>query len=187
MSALPVISDVPRHHPDCCLSLSTRLVWQIGQHHLPGSTIISIGSGSGLLEALLQEQYPRTRVIGVEVNDMVNKYLSPGNSTTVKGTWDIYDKSSKDDTWLFVYPRSSGLISRYLQLLTVPRSILWLGPRKDWEEFRSPFLAFGDFGIEEIGDAGLASYETMFVMKREDLQLSEDTAKRFDISQIDDI
>lgn len=187
MVTLPKISNVPRHHPDCCLSLSTKLIHQIGQLQPPESTLISIGSGSGLLEALIHQQYPKTRVIGLEVNDQVNKYLPPENAITVKGTWDNYDKSSENDTWLFVYPRSPGLITRYIGLTRVPNVIIWLGPRRDWEEFRAPFEAYGKFKIEEIGDAGLASYEAMFVVTKEGESCLEDGSASLSTSRIDEI
>lgn len=187
MATLPEISDVPRHYPDCCLSLSTNLIQQIGQLQSPASTLISIGSGSGLLEALIQQQIPQIRTLGLEVSDSVNKYLAPENAIVVKGTWDIYDKSSEDDTWLFVYPRSPRLVSGYLELSKVPNTVIWLGPRKDWEDFRAPFLAFGKFKIEEIEDAGLASYEAMFVMRQGNVNSSIDGSTAFSTLQVDEI
>jgi hypothetical protein len=164
---LPEISDIPNHHPDCCLSLSTKLIQQIGQLQPPGSLVHSIGSGSGLLEALLQQEFTQIKIVGIEVNDFINKYLSPDNAISVKGTWNIYNKSPEADSWLFVYPRRPTLISHYLELSKAPGSIIWLGPKKDWEDFRTPFLACGKFKVEEIEDAGLAPYETMFVMTKE--------------------
>jgi hypothetical protein len=187
MSTIPEISDVTRHHPDCCLSLSTKLIQKIGQLQSPGSLVLSVGSGSGLLEALVQQHYPQTRVVGLEVNDFVNKYLSPENAISVKGTWDIYTKSSEADTWLFVYPRSPTLISHYLELSKVPKTIVWLGPKRDWEDFRSPFLAYRKFTIEEIEDAGLASYETMFVITKEESVSSMNVPSLLSPSQINEI
>jgi hypothetical protein len=187
VAASPKISDAPRHHPDCCLSLSTKLIQQIGQLQPPGSLVLSIGSGSGLLETLVQRHYPQTRVVGLEVNDLINKYLSPDNAISVKGTWDIYTKSSEADTWLFVYPKSPALISRYLELSKIPKTTVWLGPKRDWEDFRSPFLAYRKFTIEEVEDAGLASYETMFVITTEDSASSINTPSLLSPSQISEI
>lgn len=187
MATCPKISETPHHHPDCCLSLSTKLIHQIGQLQPPGSTLTSIGSGSGLLEALIQQQYPHVRIIGLEVNDVVNKYLTLENAISVGGTWNIYTKSSESDTWLFVYPRNPKLLSSYLDIFKVPNTIIWLGPKKDWEEFRLPFLACGKFGIEEVVDAGLVSYEAMFVMKKEESVLSTTVSLEFSASQIDEI
>ncbi|TID24494.1 mitochondrial presequence protease [Venturia nashicola] len=186
MATLPAISEIPRHHPECCLSLSTKLIQAIGQRQSHGSTVISIGSGSGLLETLIQQRYSTVRVIGLEVNNLVNKYLPPENAVTVKGTWDIYNKSSEYNTWLFVYPRSPKLISSYLELPMVPYTIIWLGPRKDWDDFRTPFVA-SEFKLEEIEDAGLVHYETMVLMTKESSLSSADGFVPLSKSQIDEI
>jgi len=183
---LPEVTEIPHHYPDCCLSISTRLLQRLGLLQPPESTVISIGSGSGFLEALLQRRFPEIRVIGLEVNGSINKYLLPENAISVKGTWDIYDRSSKADTWLFVYPRSPILISHYLKLSEVPRTVVWLGPKRDWEDFRPPFLDFGTFDVEEVEDSGVASYETMVVLKKEDV-ISLKNASSLSMSQIDAI
>jgi hypothetical protein len=185
--ALPEISSLPQHHADCCLSLSTTLIQQIGKLQPPGSLVYSIGSGSGLLEALLQQNFSKTIVIGTEVHDSVNKYLSPANSISVNGTWNVYNKSSEATTWLFVYPRRPSLISHYLELPKLPETIVWLGPKKDWEDFRAPFLACKKFHAKEIEDAGLATYETMFVMTKEDNIPSTNASSLLSPSQIDEI
>lgn len=140
-----------------------------------------------MLEALIQRQNLKSRVIGLEVNAMVNSYLAPENAVIVKGTWDIYDKSSEEDTWLFVYPRSPKLISAYLELSKVPNTVIWLGPRKDWEEFHAPFLAYGEFAIEEIEDAGLVSYEAMFVMTKRNEHSSIHGSTAFSTLQFNEI
>lgn len=184
---LPEVSDAPQHHADCCLSFSTKLIQQVGQLQPPGSIVHSIGSGSGLLESLLQQGFPQIRIVGFEVNDFVNKYLSPANAITVKGTWNIYNKSSEVTTWLFVYPRSPTLISQYLELSALPGKIVWLGPKKDWEDFRVPFLSCGKFKIEEIEDAGLVSYEAMFVMTKEGNISSTNAPSLLSPSQIGEI
>jgi hypothetical protein len=187
MLLLPKISVIPRHHPDCCLSISTKLIQQLGHLQPPNSSIISIGSGSGLLETLLQQQFPKIGVVGLEVNDSINKYLSPENFISVRGTWDVYDKALEADTWLFVYPRSPVLIEQYLKLETVPRTIVWLGPKRDWEDFQMPFMDHGNFEIEEIEDCGLADYETMMMLKKEDVISFNNTASLAKPLQIDDI
>lgn len=69
----------------------------------------------------------------------------------------------------------------------MPNTIIWLGPRKDWEEFRSPFLAYEKFGIEEVEDAGLVSYETIFVMTKKSIHSVTDGSASFSTSQIEEI
>jgi hypothetical protein len=164
VTKLPGISEITQHHSDCCLGLSTKLIRRISLLLPPGSLVHSIGSGTGLLEALLQQQHPQIRVEGIEVNESINKYLPEDQVIIVNGTWHVCSASSGASAWLFVYPRDPSLISRYFELYKPPRTIIWLGPKVDWQDFRTPFLRLGSGKLEEILDTGLASYETMFVM-----------------------
>ncbi|TLD37017.1 Protein KRI1 [Venturia nashicola] len=161
----------------------------VGSVVIKSSTKPSSSPTAQLIANYLMEQpsvTPPLRVIGLEVNNLVNKYLPPENAVTVKGTWDIYNKSSEYNTWLFVYPRSPKLISSYLELPMVPYTIIWLGPRKDWDDFRTPFVA-SEFKLEEIEDAGLVHYETMVLMTKESSLSSADGFVPLSKSQIDEI
>lgn len=161
---LPVLNDVPFHRPDCCLSLSTVLIAELVRL-LPCEPefTLSIGSGSGLLEALIMQHGPMRTVTGVEVNSTVNKYMPEESVHVVTGTRDLCRVAAAAYAWLFVYPREPKLVAQYLQLYsdTTVQLVVWLGPRADWED-HEPLFRSSAFNIIEIPqDCGLAPYEMM--------------------------
>ncbi|KAK7531717.1 uncharacterized protein J3D65DRAFT_124626 [Phyllosticta citribraziliensis] len=167
--ALPMLSSTPRHHPDCCLSLSATFLSKLDVL-LPahGCLALSIGSGSGFFEAQLQAHDPALHVEGVEVNSSINKYLPEEATWEVGGTWDICPRAKAAQAWIFVYPREPGLIKRYFDAhadgeVTV---VVWLGPRLDWEDFQDCFKFPAFAPVEIIEDCGLAPYEMMAVTRR---------------------
>jgi len=129
--------------------------------------VLSVGSGTGLLEALLQESLPALRIEGVEVSLNVNKYMPADRVNLVGGTWDIYPNASEAFALLFVYPRESSLVRRYLQLCSrTAHVILWLGPRADWPDLQFN-LEDSEFDcVEEVADCGLLPYEMMVAISK---------------------
>ena len=178
---LPILTRDPRHHPDCCLSLSTILITHLTSLFTtllpphrgnPGPvrdgvkrTVLSIGSGTGLLEALINQSLSEDafgalqnaqlgiglnllHVEGIEVHATppVNRYLEEWSCHEVKGTWDLCEMAGEDDVraWMFVYPRDVGLVGRYVDMLPTESGegrarsvemIFWAGPRCDIEEY----------------------------------------------------
>jgi len=158
------------HHPDCCVALSTKLLAKILEI-LPAKPeqVLSIGSGSGLLENLLVETSNNSLdLIGVEVGSQVNKYLPFESTIIVKGTWALCDIAGNVAAWMFVYPRSPDLIKKYLDayLGNVLRIIVWIGPKMDWSDYVSIFQEKGLLEVVEVIQDTLAEYETMVVMRR---------------------
>jgi hypothetical protein len=158
---LPQLSDRPFLHPHCCLGLS-KVVLKIVSEQLPKNVLIlSIGSGTGLLEALLLKEYPNLQIEGVEVNHSVNRYLDQENAHVVKGTWEVSSRATEATTLLFVYPRGWSLIRKYLGRFGESKtleSIVLLGPQADatgfmaaFEETTRPFQvtesALGEFEV----------------------------------------
>lgn len=184
---LPKLNDTPTRHPDFCLSISTKLTHTlktIVTTNGPDSNdnlILSVGSGSGLLEAHLLKHLTSLptptstfTVQGVEVRSSstaapVNRYLPEQHSATVRGTWELSPLLDAADTLLFVYPREPGLVTRYLDARPASlRVVLWLGPRADWEVFGGCFQGlegFGDVDIIEGGSAGVAEFEMLAVVR----------------------
>ncbi|KAK7521257.1 uncharacterized protein IWZ02DRAFT_282871 [Phyllosticta citriasiana] len=167
--AFPPLSSTPRHHPDCCLSLSATFLSELDSLlSADGCLALSIGSGSGFFEAQLQAHDPTLLVEGVEVDSSINKYLPEEATWNVGGTWDLCPRAKEAQVWIFVYPRDPGLIKRYFDAHADGKVeiVIWLGPRLDWEDFQDCFKspAFGPIGIVE--DCGLAPYEMMAVTKR---------------------
>ncbi|KAI0190708.1 hypothetical protein EV127DRAFT_78932 [Xylaria flabelliformis] len=138
MTSLPLLTHEPTRHPGCCLSLSEPLLAIIGTlldsiphldnrshdgHKPEPALILSIGSGTGLLEELLHVHLNNDdhvsvknwRVEGVEVNPAVNIYLPEDRINHVLGTWAVLDTRAHEATVLmFVYPRDGALVHRYI-------------------------------------------------------------------------
>ncbi|KAI3319876.1 hypothetical protein HD806DRAFT_251106 [Xylariaceae sp. AK1471] len=152
-ATLPTLPYNPTRHPGCCLSLSRPLLFTINSlltSSIPGTPfsdpdpepepglVLSIGSGTGLLEELLHTYLTthvthdtqllregdrdnrcwRWRVEGVEVNSNVNVYLPEDRINHVPGTWAVLEKKrtrARDAVvLLFVYPRDGALVRRYI-------------------------------------------------------------------------
>lgn len=168
--ALPVLSDAPTHHPDCCLSLSNSLFTTLDR--ILSSTdghILSIGSGSGLFEATLASRHPGWVVEGVEVSSSLNKYLPEESAYVVGGTWDLCLRARDAAVWIFVYPRVPALVERYLTTFgnSSIQLAIFLGPRADWADFQASFQAAGFAPVEIIEECGLAPYEMMSVIRKD--------------------
>ncbi|RYP61863.1 hypothetical protein DL771_009982 [Monosporascus sp. 5C6A] len=180
---LPEITDEPRHYPDCCLSISRGILDVLTDTFRTAAEtglVLSIGSGSGLLEALLQSRWATVsalasasasdnttaaattisaaaspRIEGVEVRASVNRYLPAAAVGTVRGTWEVSPRARSDPTvaaLLFVYPRSPALVSRYLREAAASVAV-WLGHRSDWPDFEPCFAGAPGFGgaVEVVG------------------------------------
>lgn len=185
---LPKLNDAPTRHPGFCLSISTKLIHTLTNiltTNGPNSNdnlVLSVGSGSGLLEAhllshltSLSNPIPKFSIQGVEVRSStaatpVNKYLPEQNYTTVRGTWELSPLLEAADALLFVYPRDPGLLSRYLKARPLSlRVVLWLGPHADWEVFGECFRGldgFGDVEIIEGESAGVAGFEMIAIVRK---------------------
>ncbi|KAL6863339.1 hypothetical protein ACO1O0_003588 [Amphichorda felina] len=184
------LGDAPIRHQDCCLSLSSKLLdtlTRIFTNRSPAAlssssplSILSIGSGSGLLEAtLLAHSSPGLITVeGVEVQQPesqapVNRYLPEQFYHTVRGTREVSPRLGDDDVsgLMFVYPRQPDLVSRYVkaveEMYPNVTSVVWLGPVADWDDFW-PCFEGSTFAIETRSgpESGLDDYEMMAVMHR---------------------
>ncbi|KAK5625479.1 hypothetical protein RRF57_001195 [Xylaria bambusicola] len=214
MATLPSLTDEPTLYPGCCFSLSRPLLATIcalllesipvltpsgvkprsssNEHASPPPIILSIGSGTGLLEELLQNYLDggealnsshhssssTWRVEGVEVNHIVNVHLPEDRINHVAGTWAVLESRARDAAALmFVYPRDGALVRRYVDhafMTTAPTScggvriVLWLGPKCDWEDTGlGSFITSGEFEIFEMRNCtGLAGYEMLAALRR---------------------
>ncbi|KAF2502708.1 hypothetical protein BU16DRAFT_17115 [Lophium mytilinum] len=158
------------HHPDSCLGLSLPLIERIARilPHNP-RTIVSIGSGTGLFEALLLQYEPELILYGVEVKSdpPVNKYIPERYAETVGGTWDLCSLAENAAAWLFVYPRDPKLVAQYLERYADSRSleiVIWLGPREDWTVFE-PCFKRTSMRAEMSQDGPLRPYEMMVIYR----------------------
>lgn len=167
MAHLPDLQLAPSFHPDCCLSLSHHIIATILEALQDGRGIIlSIGAGSGLLEALLLQAMPDLPIEGIEVSHGMNKYLPEQHFDVVQGTAALYARASLASTLVFVYPRQTDLVHRYIQQYkhnSVLRRIIWIGPILDWEDFKSCF----DIPQLTIAQTtSLSQFELMVVLEK---------------------
>lgn len=161
MPSLPEITSQTLRHPDCCLSLSRGILGSIIEGLPEESLILSIGSGTGLLETLLMQKDDKVIIQGVEVNSTVNKWLSSDQLHVVKGTWELCQEAQDAETWLFVYPRNPTLVTKYITEYGSSRNlkcIIWIGPTLDWNDFGPCF----EPAPWKIGDSNLLTpFETL--------------------------
>ncbi|KAH6968770.1 hypothetical protein DER45DRAFT_27265 [Fusarium avenaceum] len=182
----------PVRFPVCCLSISSKLL-QVLTNIFSNTTlsdenptVLSIGSGTGILEALLlahSQSRSLLNIEGVEVQQLggkapVNRYLPEQAIYTVRGTWDVVSRLRDPDVTalMFVYPRQPGLISEYIKVISEQdlkvQVIVWLGPMADWEVFEPCFSArigTSQFVVSEKrqgAEAGLDEYELLAVVRR---------------------
>lgn len=175
MERLPHLTTMPLHHPDCCASLSSTLISNILRFLPPKpSFTISIGSGTGLLEALILQARPGVHLEAVEVPGLtLNQYLPEESTHVVGGTWDTCPRASKATVWMFAYPRETSLVRKYFDELRTPsvELLVWLGPRVD-------YLAMNQFmpsswALEMLDGCG-SQYELLAIWRRmsDDFQAS---------------
>lgn len=132
---------------------------------------LSIGCGSGLLEALLLHDYPAINIHGVEVSQSLNKYLPEERLQLVRGTWDIAPSARDASVWLFVFPREPGIVQKYVQVYAgsaVTETVVWIGPLADYKEYEGLL----DEQVWSRKDWELAGYEAMISWRRRGLRSS---------------
>ncbi|RMZ89283.1 hypothetical protein DV736_g3487, partial [Chaetothyriales sp. CBS 134916] len=152
-----------------------------------GLGVFSIGSGTGLLEALLTRHLvsQRTDLVGVEVyaSPPVNKYLDDDHVCLVRGTWDVCETvtmASAGAVWMFVYPRHVSLVEKYVETLQLGleereqgargrtlQMVIWAGPRADVVDYEGVFgkLQAGGW-VREEAVAGVAEWEAIVLLRR---------------------
>ena len=169
MTAMSFASSVePKHHPDCCMAISQSLLHNLA-NLLPcglAISVLSIGSGTGLLESLLSDLIDDSYdVCGVEVSPNVNKYLPEQNMFFVGGTWDLCSQAGKSHVWMFTYPREPKLVKQYLELFDHANlsKIFWLGPKMDWQDYEGVFSSSRLSRLTILEDCGAATYEMVVV------------------------
>lgn len=175
------LSAHPKHDPNCCLGLSTRLfevlkgilVQRVKERE--GEKIIklmSVGCGTGLFEAelssYLRQQCLDVCIYGAETQSATTTFLSNDLVRRVSGTWDILEDIESAHVLIFVYPRDGRIVRKYLERFCDDiTAAIWLGPRADWAE-HEVILQDNTFFMQPqiLEDAGLASYEIAVVFDK---------------------
>lgn len=162
-SALPTLSEQPLHHSECCATLSKTLIETLCRL-LPSAPCLtlSIGCGTGLLEALVLLNYcTRLSIQAVEVRQDLIRYLPKENTQIVKGTWELCALAEEARAWLWVYPREAALVQMYVDRFgcDAVRLVVWLGPRMDLAEYEVIFQ--GEWEKRAHEDCGVRPYEAL--------------------------
>ncbi|KAK1460082.1 hypothetical protein CMEL01_03081 [Colletotrichum melonis] len=169
LAPLPPLTNEPRRHPDSCLTLSLPLIKALHAQLPPTPELtLSIGSGTGLVEALLdslvdiQAQDPTQEVsqkspaprklnlTSIEIAPSPNKYHR--DHRTVPGTWALDPAAAEAKAWIFVYPKQVALVRSYMEAFAssnssekrVVETVLYVGPRMDWDDFRSALEPYAE-------------------------------------------
>lgn len=174
-ATLPGLCDTPKSYPGCCLALSRPLIGFL-LTILPPSPdlVLSVGSGYGLLEALLLQPPHKAHVVGVEVQPSSNRYLPPENHALVIGSRFLEPLADEAAAWLFVYPKRVGLVEEYIRSHGKGnvRHIIWIGPKADWADYEGCFaVAAGDtvwnVKTQSADVVGGTSWEMIAIARKE--------------------
>ncbi|WPG98406.1 Hypothetical protein R9X50_00119600 [Acrodontium crateriforme] len=165
---LSQLTDNPVRFPDLCLSLSRPLIHLLAAQlpHAPAK-ILSIGSGSGLLEnALLHVTKHTCDLYGVEVSSAVNRHLPEDRLLQVAGTGLLHPDAIFAELLMFVYPRQPSLLASYLSAFShgMLEKVIWLGPRIDWPD-AEPLLSAVFNHVEILDGPYLPEYELLVIAK----------------------
>lgn len=168
MNILDGLTEKPAHFADCCAGVSKPLIKTLVDR-MPQSPamILSIGCGSGLLEATLlsyRDHEQRLNLYGVEVPPCVNKYLPEDRLLRVPCTKSLHPDAILASTLLFVYPRDPMLIAMYLDASQggALEQLIWLGHKSDWPVAEKLLLA-AFFSLECIHGPGIPEYELLAI------------------------
>ena len=176
MKKVPRLSKDPTHVADCCTSLSAALLSTLVAilPRQPALTL-SVGSGTGLLEALIMRQCSDIRLQATEVSETVNQYLPRESMNIVHGTWALRALAGEAAAWMFVYPRQASLLQNYIKEYgkRAVMTIVWLGPRVDFAEHREAFEQLGSsWTVEIVEDCGISTYEILAVWRKQAVESS---------------
>lgn len=175
---LPSLSDTPNLYPGCCLALSNPLLTYLANALPPNPHfILSIGSGYGLLEALLLRSPRRVHISGVEVQPSSNRYLPPDHHISVNGSRCLEPLADEATAWLFVYPKRVGLVQEYISTYGNGnvRQVIWTGPKADWADYEYCFEALHSLSdglpwnvkTQSADEVGGTSWDMIAVARRE--------------------
>ncbi|KAJ7017842.1 hypothetical protein C8F04DRAFT_418508 [Mycena alexandri] len=175
MDGLPTLTASASRHPSSCASLSLSLLDLLDAVLPPPSELtLSVGSGTGLLEALFLQRHPHrsspASFLGVEVAQArpINRFLPEANTAVVLGTWAVVPgEAERAEGLMFVYPRQPGLVRAYLGRGTTVRTVVWIGPRCDVDDFEGVMREWGEEDQEATGGgAAVEDGEMVMVFRR---------------------
>lgn len=169
LPTLPKLTDRASVYSGCCLALSTPLVAHIHSLLPPARDIVlSIGSGFGLLEALLSAPPYSAHIVGVEVAPSPNTYLPKTYHRVVHGTRFLEPLAAEAGAWMFVYPRRVSLVSEYLVAhgLDSVHTVIWVGPQADWHDYKPCFATGWTVHTQSADEVGGKAWDLIATARR---------------------
>ncbi|KXH61223.1 hypothetical protein CSAL01_09040 [Colletotrichum salicis] len=194
LAPLPNLTNEPQRHPDSCLTLSLPLLKALHAQLPPAPDLtLSIGSGTGLVEALLdslaesQDQDPQAsgvpqgsqvahrplNLTSIEIAPSPNKYHA--NHRTVPGTWALDPAARDTKVWMFVYPKQVALVRKYMEAFAASSAkgavekMVYVGPRMDWDDFRGALEPYAEdvevWEEERMEGVGGVGWECVVVVR----------------------
>ncbi|EMD00682.1 hypothetical protein BAUCODRAFT_62098 [Baudoinia panamericana UAMH 10762] len=165
-SLLEKVSETPMPFADCCANISLPMLCLLASKlpHCP-AVVVSVGSGSGLLETLLiQVTNGNVDLVGVEVPSCRNKYLPCERLLRVPCTESLHPDALLASALMFVYPRKASIVARYLESYRdgAVERLLWLGHKCDIPEMEEILRPYSS-SLEIVDGPGLAAYEAVLV------------------------
>ncbi|KAI9656607.1 MAG: hypothetical protein M1821_004814 [Bathelium mastoideum] len=171
--AINEITEMPQYVSACCCSISRGLLRTLSDTIIgTNKVVLSIGCGSGMLEALLalwMENRINITISGVEVKGSEVFALPESMVEYVPGTFALSSLAKTAHVWMFVYPRDPRLLSKYLSEHGdgEVEKVIWLGPRADWDNFADVFKGYKDWTAPVfLDDCGLVSYELLVLVHK---------------------
>jgi hypothetical protein len=165
---LPALTSTPTPYPGCCLALSKPLLAHIASLLPPPPHLtLSIGSGYGLLEALLLSPPYSLNATGVEVQPSPNTYLQPSNHKEVTGSRSLHELAGEAEGWMFVYPRRVGMVDEYMKTYGEGRveCVIWIGPQADWGDYEGCFEGW-QVTVQSANEVGGRAWERIAVARK---------------------
>ncbi|KAI9202621.1 uncharacterized protein BJ171DRAFT_512726 [Polychytrium aggregatum] len=172
---LSLIENTDDRFTLCCVLPTRKLVMSLAglmqQDCIEGSgqdIILSIGSGSGILELLVQRFLkPPSVIVGVETHP-INLFL-PSECCILTQRLDILDVA-KVRTLFACYLRRPGLVVDYLNLFPEVNKIILIGPRTESvfndESASQVLLEWGTISVANDWDDVLAAWDQVLVVRR---------------------
>lgn len=168
-TSLPTLTNKATVYSGCCLALSAPLVEHL-HSLLPRSPalVLSIGSGFGLLEAILNSPTYNAHIIGVEVEPSPNTYLPLTHHRAVHGSRFLEPLAAGAEAWMFVYPRRVGLISEYMVAHGRDKvhMIIWIGPQADWDDYKGCFAQGWTTQTRSADEIGGKAWDMVATVRR---------------------
>lgn len=96
----------------------------------------------------------------------MNRFLPDDVVLRANGTWHIVGEAREAVALLFIYPRETKLVKAYLDAAAKAGVVVWIGPRRDFEEYGAVLASWGEDTTQGQADKVVEPYERLAVFVR---------------------